>query len=241
MDAAFLYVETQETPMHAVALQYFELPEGYRGSFFEDFKKHLLERMHLIPFFHEHLHTTPLGLDHLPFFHEHLHTTPLGLDHPVWVEDEAFDIDYHLRHLALPAPGGTDELTRLAETLYPPLLDRSRPLWEYTIIEGLESGHVVLYTKGHHACLDGVPSPDRFPRGRCGRSRSPDRFACFAARTPTCWASLGGRCERCRTRRRLRSSWAGARSISACRVPRLGPASTCRSPIDDASRSRRSR
>jgi WS/DGAT/MGAT family acyltransferase len=139
MDAAFLYVETQQTPMHAAALLEFELPEGYRGSFFDDFRKHLLERTHL-----------------MPFLHQHLHATPLGLDHPVWIEDETFDIDYHLRHLALPPPGGTDELTRLIETLYPPLLDRSRPLWEYTLIEGLRSGRIVLFTKAHHACLDGV-------------------------------------------------------------------------------------
>jgi WS/DGAT/MGAT family acyltransferase len=139
MDAAFLYMEAPETPMHAVALQHFELPEGYRGSFFDDFKKHLLERMHLVP-----------------FLHERLERTPLGLDHPVWIEDDDFDVDRHLRHVALPAPGGVDELVRLAESLYPPLLDRSHPLWDYTLIEGLKSGHVVLYTKGHHACLDGM-------------------------------------------------------------------------------------
>lgn len=141
LDAAFLYMETRETPMHAVGLQFFELPENYGGSFIDEFRKYLLDRVHLVP-----------------FLHEHLRAMPLGFDHPVWVTDPALDIDYHLRHLALPAPGGTAELTHLAETLYPPLLDRARPLWEYTIIEGLRSGHVVLYAKAHHACLDGMAS-----------------------------------------------------------------------------------
>lgn len=164
LDATFLYLESPKTPMHAAGLQLFELPEGGGASFYEDLRKHLLERAHLIP-----------------LFHRHLHPTPLAFDHPVWIEDAGFDVDYHLRHLALPRPGGVRELTDLAEFLYPPLLDRSRPLWEYTVIDGLASGHAALYAKAHHACLDGMASQamlDVF------YSHSPDAPPPRAARAP---------------------------------------------------------
>jgi WS/DGAT/MGAT family acyltransferase len=144
IDAAFLYAETAAAPMHAAALQVFE-PAASGEDFFTAFRTHLRERISL-----------------LPHLHEHLHETPLGLDHPVWVGDTHVDLARHLHLDRLPPPGTLTQLTRLAEQLYPPLLDRSRPLWEYTVIEGLERGRVAVFGKAHHACLDGVGAQHTF-------------------------------------------------------------------------------
>ncbi len=144
LDAAFLYAETAAAPMHAAALQIFEPPvDG--GDFFQSFRAHLQERIPL-----------------LPHLHEHLHATPLGLDHPVWVADSAVDIGRHVHLDRLPPPGSLTQLTQLAEQLYPPLLDRSRPLWDYTVIEGLERGRSAVFGKAHHACLDGMAAQATF-------------------------------------------------------------------------------
>lgn len=144
MDAAFLYTETATAPMHAAALQIFE-PAADGSDFFQSFRTHLRERVAL-----------------LPHLHEHLHATPLGLDHPVWVSGASVDLARHLHLDRLPPPGSLAQLSRLAEQLYPPLLDRTRPLWEYTVIEGLERGRVALFGKAHHACFDGVAAQATF-------------------------------------------------------------------------------
>jgi diacylglycerol O-acyltransferase len=144
MDAAFLYMETANAPSHAAAIQIFEPPADGR-DFYEAFRSHLLSRIPL-----------------LPHLHQHLHDTPLGLDHPVWVVDSDIDLRHHLRHEHLEAPGTIDQLTDLAERLYPPLLDRSRPLWQYTVIDGLANGQVALFMKAHHACMDGIAAQATF-------------------------------------------------------------------------------
>jgi WS/DGAT/MGAT family acyltransferase len=144
LDAAFLYAETAEAPMHAAAVQIFEPAQG-GGDFFNGFRAHLRERLTL-----------------LPHLHEHLHDTPLGLDHPVWVADSNVDLARHLHLDRLTPPGSLTQLTRLCETLYPPLLDRSRPLFEYTVIEGLERGRIAVFGKAHHACLDGMAAQQVF-------------------------------------------------------------------------------
>jgi WS/DGAT/MGAT family acyltransferase len=130
--------------MHAAALQIFE-PAASGEDFFQGFRKRLRE---CVPA--------------LPHLHEHLHETPLGLDHPVWVADTDVDLSRHLRLDRLSPPGSLSQLTRLAEQLYPPLLDRARPLWEYTVIEGLERGRVAVFGKAHHACLDGMGAQATF-------------------------------------------------------------------------------
>ncbi len=81
---------------------------------------------------------------------------PFGLHHPLWIEDPDFDIDNHVRHTAVPRPGGTKELSNLVSRLVAQPLDRSRPLWEIWLIEGLEAGHVGLLSKVHHAAIDGA-------------------------------------------------------------------------------------
>lgn len=107
----------------------------------------------------------------LPPFRRRLLPVPLGVDHPYWIEDPDFDLSYHLRHIAVPAPGGREQLAELVARIHERPLDRARPLWEIYLIEGLEGGHVATYTKLHHAAVDGIsgaeiltilldPSPD---------------------------------------------------------------------------------
>jgi WS/DGAT/MGAT family acyltransferase len=92
----------------------------------------------------------------LPPFRRRLLTVPFGLHHPLWVEDPDFDLEYHVRRAALPAPGGEAELAEFAEQVMARPLDRSRPLWEMYVVEGLEHGHIATVTKTHHAAIDGV-------------------------------------------------------------------------------------
>jgi len=138
MDAMFLHIESPEMPMHIGSLNVLDLPPGYTGDFYEDAKKMMTERLHLAAVF-----TRKLEL------------MPFDLSDPVWVEDEDIDIDYHMRHITLPKPGTNRQLQQYVARLHSSLLDRSRPLWEVFIIDGLKSGQVGLYTKVHHAGIDG--------------------------------------------------------------------------------------
>jgi diacylglycerol O-acyltransferase len=96
----------------------------------------------------------------VPAFTRKLRRVPLGLDHPIWVRDKQFDIERHVHRLALPQPGGYQELTQLTSHLAGLPLDRSRPLWEMWVIEGYDGargpGQVVVFSKMHHATVDGV-------------------------------------------------------------------------------------
>lgn len=139
LDASFLYAETANTPMHVAAVQHFELPKGREDGFFESLRGYIGDRVHLIP-----------------FMTRRLKPTPLGMDHPVWVRDRSFDINYHVQRTRVPAPGTQSQLEQTVARLHETPLDRSRPLWQYWLIEGLESGHVAWYTKYHHACIDGM-------------------------------------------------------------------------------------
>jgi WS/DGAT/MGAT family acyltransferase len=138
MDSAFLHLESPEMPMHIGSLNVLDLPEGYSGDFYEDTKAHIEQRMHLAEIF-----TRKLML------------MPLDISNPVWVEDEDIDLDYHIRHVTLPKPGTNRQLQQYVARLHSSLLDRSRPLWEFFVIDGLKSGQVALYSKVHHAGIDG--------------------------------------------------------------------------------------
>ena len=138
LDAIFLHIESPEMPMHIGSLNVLDLPEGYAGDFFEEAKQCMTERLHLADVF-----TRKLAL------------MPFDLSNPVWVEDEDMDLDYHIRHITLPKPGSNRQLQQYVARLHSTLLDRSRPLWEFFIIDGLKSGQVALYTKVHHAGMDG--------------------------------------------------------------------------------------
>jgi diacylglycerol O-acyltransferase len=138
IDAAFLHLESPEMPMHVGSLHVLELPAGYSGDFFEDVKACLAQRLHLADVF-----TRKLAL------------MPFDLSNPVWVEDEDIDLEHHIRHITLPKPGSNTQLQQYVARLHSTLLDRSRPLWEFFVIDGLRSGEVALYIKVHHARLDG--------------------------------------------------------------------------------------
>jgi diacylglycerol O-acyltransferase / wax synthase len=139
LDATFLYLETPETPMHVASLHLIDLPEGYKGDFCEDVKKHVAGRMHLAP-----------------LFRRKLELMPLELGHPIWVEDNNVDLDYHVRRIILPRPGSMAQLEAYVGRLHSNLLDRSRPLWEFYVIEGFHTGQMGFYFKAHHAAIDGA-------------------------------------------------------------------------------------
>jgi len=138
LDATFLHFETPEMPMHVGSLNVLQLPKGYQGDFYEDAKAFMASRIHLADVF-----TRKLAL------------MPFDLSNPVWVDDDDVDIDYHVRHITLPRPGTNRQLQQYVARLHSSLIDRSRPLWEFYIIDGLKSGEVALYTKVHHAGIDG--------------------------------------------------------------------------------------
>lgn len=138
VDASFLYMETPETPMHVAGLTLYTLPEGFEGSFHAHFKKFFEGRMHLVP-----------------IFSKKLARTLFELDHPGWVDSKTVDMDYHIRAAQLPKPGTFEQLQALVGDLHGVLLDRTRPLWQFTVIEGLENGQAALYSKVHHAAVDG--------------------------------------------------------------------------------------
>lgn len=138
IDATFLYMETPETPMHVAALTVYEPPADFSGSFFEHFKTFFLSRIHLAP-----------------IFEKKLARTVLELDHPGWVDAGELDLDYHLKRVVLPAPGSFEQLEALVGEWHSTALDRTRPLWQFTVVEGLSDGTVAIYAKVHHAAVDG--------------------------------------------------------------------------------------
>jgi len=139
VDGAFLHMESAEMPMHVGSLNLFEPPAGYSGEgFYETVKAHVARRMHLAPVF-----TRKLAL------------MPFDLANPVWIHDDDIDLDYHVRYMVLPKPGTLEQMEALAARLHSMLLDRSRPLWEFYIIEGLADGRIGFYGKVHHAAVDG--------------------------------------------------------------------------------------
>ncbi|MGH6641135.1 MAG: WS/DGAT/MGAT family O-acyltransferase [Bradyrhizobium sp.] len=138
MDASFLYLETPEMPMHVGSMAIFRLPENYNGNFFEDFKAMIGSRLHLAP-----------------ILKARLEKAPLDIDHPSWVEDDQFDIDRHIFRGSLPAPYDRATLERIVGWMHAKLLNRARPLWEFYVFEGMKDNEIGLYSKMHHACIDG--------------------------------------------------------------------------------------
>jgi WS/DGAT/MGAT family acyltransferase len=101
-----------------------------------------------------------MRLHRVPLFHRRVATVPFNLAHPVWFEDPDFDLDYHVRRVGVPEPGGRRELGELAAQIASVPLDRTRPLWEVWVAEGLKQGRVGIITKIHHAAIDGVSGAD---------------------------------------------------------------------------------
>jgi len=138
MDASFLYLETPEMPMHVGSMAIFRLPEDYKGDFFEEFKAMIASRLHVAP-----------------ILKARLEKAPLDIDHPSWVEDDQFDIDRHIFRGSLPAPHDRATLERIVGWMHAKLLNRARPLWEFYVFEGMKDNEIGLYSKMHHACIDG--------------------------------------------------------------------------------------
>jgi WS/DGAT/MGAT family acyltransferase len=139
LDASFLYLETPASHMHVAGLMLLD-PSTIEGGIGLDRVKEVYgARLHLAP----------------PF-RRRLAEVPFGLHHPLWIEDPDFDLDYHIRATALPAPGTHEQLSTLVGRLAALPLDRSRPLWEVWVIEGLQDGNVAVLSKVHHAAIDGA-------------------------------------------------------------------------------------
>ena len=156
-DASFLHQEGPTSHMHIGAVLVFEGPPPD----FIDYLNHVRGRLHLVPRYRQRL-TTP----------------PLETGRPLWVDDPDFNLEYHVRHTALPAPGSEDQLFLLTARIASQQLDRAKPLWESWLVEGVEGDRFALVFKTHHALVDGVSGVDLasvlLDLGRTPQSRSQD-------------------------------------------------------------------
>jgi diacylglycerol O-acyltransferase len=139
LDTSFLHIEDDVSHMHIASVGIFEGPP---------------------PPFEDVVAMVDAKLDLVPRYRQRVKWVPFELGRPVWVDDPHFNIEYHLRHTALPAPGGERELRKLVGRVMAQQLDRSRPLWEIWVVEGLEDGRWSMLAKTHHAMVDGVSGTD---------------------------------------------------------------------------------
>jgi len=139
LDAAFLLQEGPATHMHIGAVAIFDGPPPPFGE--------LLEHVRV-------------RLDRVPRYRQKLAWPPAGVGRPRWVDDPTFNLEYHVRHAALPAPGGDAQLRRLIARVHSSRLDRSKPLWELLVVEGLQDDRFALISKTHHSVVDGVSGVD---------------------------------------------------------------------------------
>ncbi len=160
LDASFLYLERPAMHMHVAGLSILDpstCPDGHLR--FEDIVSVIASRLHQVP-----------------RFRQEAVRVPFDLALPVWADDPAFDLDFHVRRSALPSPGGRRELADQVQRVLSRPLDRTKPLWELYVLEGLEGGHVATLLKVHHAMIDGLsgmhlaaavydlsPTPRRLP------------------------------------------------------------------------------
>src|SRR6476620_344808 len=163
IDASFLHNEGHASHMHVGGLTIFEGPPPA----IQDFLDHIRGRLHLVP-----------------RYRQKLAVPPLETGRPLWVDDPNFNLEYHVRHTALPEPGTEEQLLRLAARIFSQRLDRAKPLWETWMIEGLEDNRFALIAKTHHALIDGIAgvdlatvlfdlSPDPPPIRHSGRAWQP--------------------------------------------------------------------
>ncbi|HEU0101031.1 MAG TPA: wax ester/triacylglycerol synthase family O-acyltransferase [Mycobacteriales bacterium] len=163
LDAAFLAMETPSVFGHVGSICVLDPSTSPEPLTLDRLTTIIESRLHLIP----------------PF-RRRLVEVPLGLDQPYWIEDPDFDIEYHVRELALPDPGDDRQLAEQAARLHARALDRRRPLWELYLIHGLKNGRKAIYSKVHHAAIDGVSGNDilgavldRSPEGRPAEDAPP--------------------------------------------------------------------
>ena len=139
LDASFLEFEDAVSHMHIGSVAIFEGPPPEYGEFAQ-------------------LTTGKLPL--VPRYRQKVRFVPLDLGRPAWVDDAHFNLGYHLRHTALPSPGGDEQLRNLVGRLMSQQLDRSKPLWEMWIVEGLQDDHWAIISKVHHCMVDGIAGTD---------------------------------------------------------------------------------
>jgi WS/DGAT/MGAT family acyltransferase len=139
LDELFLHLEGPDAHMHVGGIAVFDGPPPE----YEEIKDMIQQRLQMVP-----------------RFRQKLMTVPFGLGRPVWVDDTHFNLEYHVRHTALPAPGNHQKLKRLAARIMSQQLDRSKPLWEIWFAEGFEDDRFALISKTHHCLVDGVSGAD---------------------------------------------------------------------------------
>ena len=139
LDSSFLHLERDGTHMHVASTTLFEGP----APPYVEFRDHIESRLHLVP-----------------RFRQKLRFVPFGQGRPVWVDDPHLNLAYHVRHTSLPEPGSEQQLRVLAARIFSQQLDRSKPLWELWLIEGLKGDRFAIVGKTHHAMVDGVSGVD---------------------------------------------------------------------------------
>ncbi|MFL6177150.1 MAG: WS/DGAT/MGAT family O-acyltransferase [Ornithinibacter sp.] len=141
LDSSFLNLEDAATPMHVGSVMVFDAPSG--GFDYESLVTLISQR-----------------IAHVPRYRQRIKTVPGGLANPVWVDDTHFDMSYHVRRSALPRPGSDEQLEELVARIQPRPLDRSRPMWEVYLVEGLAENRFAIITKTHHSLVDGISAVD---------------------------------------------------------------------------------
>jgi diacylglycerol O-acyltransferase / wax synthase len=139
LDSSFLHMERAGAHMHVASTSVFEGPAPSHG----EFRDHISARLHLVP-----------------RFRQKLRFVPFGQGRPVWVDDPHLNLDYHVRQTALPAPGSEEQLRNLGARIFSQQLDRTKPLWELWLVEGLEGDRFAIVGKSHHALVDGISGVD---------------------------------------------------------------------------------
>ena len=197
LDASFVDAEDQDhqTSFAIASIAVFEGP----APSYEEFLTAIQRRLPLVP-----------------LYRRKLRKVPLSLGPPVWVDDPHFDIRYHVRHTALPAPGGDEQLRKLMARVMTQRLDRDYPLWEYWLVEGLEQGRWALISKVHHCMVDGVSGTDMY-RVMFDTSPEPAPLppvtdAWPVPTEPSDLQARGSRCPQCRAAPAARARGRAARA-----------------------------
>jgi WS/DGAT/MGAT family acyltransferase len=178
LDAQFIYGESPTTPMHTLKISILE-PDASGAVGLEALKDGVRASLHRL---------TPFRWQMVP--------TPFGLHHPLWIEVGELDMDYHVRRVAAPAPGGDREFCEVVSQIATTTLDRSKPLWQIHQVEGLAGGRTATVAKIHHAIADGVSSAELLlevysPRGVEGAGSARVEHLPLAEKVPSKWGLLG--------------------------------------------------
>ena len=139
LDSSFLHLEDGPAHMHVASTTVFEGP----APEIDELREHIHSRLHLVP-----------------RFRQKLKFVPYGQGRPIWIDDPQFNLDYHVRHTALPEPGSEQQLRTLAARVFSQRLDRSKPMWEMWLVDGLGGSRFAIVTKSHHCLVDGVSGVD---------------------------------------------------------------------------------